>query len=49
MRKTSNFENGLIWFGGGVSIAEIISGTNFASMGFGNALAATNIRLHQGG
>lgn len=34
MRKTSNFENGLIWFGAGVSIAEIITGTYFAPLGF---------------
>ena len=25
-KKTSLFENGLIWFGAGVSIAEILSG-----------------------
>lgn len=40
MRKTSNFENGLIWFGAGVSIAEIITGTYFASLGFKKALLA---------
>lgn len=40
MKKTSNFENGLIWFGAGVSIAEIITGTYFASLGFKNALLA---------
>ncbi|MDD7305372.1 MAG: putative hydroxymethylpyrimidine transporter CytX [Peptoniphilaceae bacterium] len=40
MKKTTNFENGLIWFGAGVSIAEIITGTYFASMGFKNALLA---------
>lgn len=34
MKKTSNFENGLIWFGAGVSIAEIITGTYFAPLGF---------------
>ena len=38
MRKTSNFENGLIWFGAGVSIAEIITGTYFAPLGFKNGL-----------
>ena len=26
-KKTSLFENGLIWFGAGVSIAEILTGT----------------------
>ena len=29
-KKTSLFENGLIWFGAGVSIAEILTGTYFA-------------------
>ena len=38
--KTSLFENGLIWFGAGVSIAEILTGTYFASLGFGKGLAA---------
>ena len=40
MRKTSNFENGLIWFGAGVSIAEIITGTYFAPLGSKNGLLA---------
>ena len=40
MRKTSNFENDLIWFGAGVSIAEIITGTYFAPLGFKNGLLA---------
>ena len=40
MRKTSNFENGLIWFGAGVSIAEIITGTYFAPLGFKKGLMA---------
>lgn len=40
MKKTSNFENGLIWFGAGVSIAEIITGTYFAPLGFKNGLLA---------
>ena len=40
MKKTSNFENGLIWFGAGVSIAEIITGTYFAPLGFKNGLMA---------
>ncbi len=39
-KQTSIFENGLIWFGAGVSIAEILTGTYFASLGFGKALAA---------
>lgn len=33
-RHTSIFENGLIWFGAAVSIAEILTGTYFASLGF---------------
>ncbi|MCD8078540.1 MAG: putative hydroxymethylpyrimidine transporter CytX [Lachnospiraceae bacterium] len=37
---TSVFENGLIWFGAGVSIAEILTGTYFAGMGFMTGLAA---------
>ncbi len=40
MKKTTNFENGLIWFGAGVSIAEIITGTYFVSLGFKRALLA---------
>ncbi len=39
-RKTSVFENGLIWFGAGISIAEILTGASFASIGFGKGLAA---------
>lgn len=39
-RRTSIFENGLIWFGAGVSIAEILTGTYLASMGFAKGLAA---------
>ena len=37
---TSLFENGLIWFGAGVSLAEILTGTSFSSLGFGRGLAA---------
>lgn len=39
-KRTSVFENGLIWFGAGVSLAEILTGTYFASLGFGKAMAA---------
>lgn len=39
-KKTSVFDNGLIWFGAGVSIAEIITGTYFASLGFQKGLIA---------
>ena len=39
-RRTSVFENGLIWFGAAVSIAEIMTGTYFASLGFNKGLLA---------
>ena len=39
-KRTSVFENGLIWFGAAVSIAEILTGTYFASLGFVRGLAA---------
>ena len=39
-KKTSVFENGLIWFGAGVSLAEILTGTYFAPLGFGKGLLA---------
>lgn len=39
-KRTSLFENGLIWFGAGVSIAEILTGTYFVALGFGRGLAA---------
>lgn len=39
-KRTSVFENGLIWFGAGVSIAEILTGTYFAPLGFSRGLAA---------
>ncbi len=39
-KKTSVAANGLIWFGAGVSIAEILTGTYFAGLGFGRGLAA---------
>ncbi len=39
-KRTSVFENGLIWFGAAVSIAEILTGTYFAPLGFGRGLAA---------
>ena len=39
-KGTSVFSNGLIWFGAGVSIAEILTGTYFAPLGFEKALAA---------
>lgn len=39
-KHTSIFENGLIWFGAAVSIAEILTGTYFAPLGFQKGLAA---------
>ena len=39
-KRTSVFENGLIWFGAGVSIAEILTGTYFAPLGFSKGLLA---------
>lgn len=39
-KRTSVFENGLIWFGAAVSIAEILTGTYFAPLGFGKGLWA---------
>ena len=38
--RTSVFSNGLRWFGAGVSLAEILTGTYFAPLGFGKAMAA---------
>ena len=32
-KRTGLFENGLIWFGAGVSIAEILTGTYLAPLG----------------
>lgn len=42
-KRTSLFENGLIWFGAAVSLAEIITGTYFAPLGFGKGVAAVII------
>ena len=39
-KRTSVFENGLIWFGAAVSIAEILTGTYFAPLGFAKGLLA---------
>lgn len=38
--KTSDLSNGLIWFGAGISIAEILTGTYIAPLGFTKGLAA---------
>lgn len=42
-KRTSAFENGLIWFGAAVSIAEILTGTYFAPLGFAKGLLAVLI------
>ena len=39
-KRTSLFENGLIWFGAGVSIAEILTGTSLAPLGFQKGILA---------
>lgn len=38
--KTNTFSNALIWFGAAVSIAEILTGTYFAPLGFRKGVAA---------
>lgn len=40
MKKTGVFSNGLIWFGAAISIAEILTGTLLASLGFTKAMGA---------
>ena len=40
MKKTSTFQNGLIWLGAGVSLAEILTGTSFAPLGMAKGFAA---------
>lgn len=39
-KKISVFNSGLIWFGAALSIAEILTGTYFAPLGFGKGLLA---------
>ncbi len=39
-KRTSLFENGLIWFGAAVSIAEILTGTFLEPLGFGKGMLA---------
>lgn len=39
-KKTSVFANGLVWFGAGVSIAEILTGTLLAPLGLARGAAA---------
>ncbi|HIZ83399.1 MAG TPA: putative hydroxymethylpyrimidine transporter CytX [Firmicutes bacterium] len=42
-KGTSVFENSLIWFGAGVSIAEILTGTYIAPLGFAKGILAVVI------
>ena len=42
-KKTSLFENGLIWFGAAVSLAEILTGMSFSSLGMGKGITAVVI------
>ena len=39
-KKTSIWENSVIWFGAAVSLAEIFSGTLFAPLGFTKGMEA---------
>jgi len=39
-KRTSVFENGLIWFGAAVSLAEILTGTYFAPLGLYKGISA---------
>ena len=39
-KQTSTLSNGLIWFGAGVSIAEILTGTYFGELGFSKGILA---------
>ena len=40
MKKRSSFNLGLVWFGAGVSLAEILTGTYYSDLGFSRGLAA---------
>lgn len=40
MKKTTVFQNAMLWFGAGISIAEILTGTYFAPLGFARGLTA---------
>src|SRR5574344_3185 len=42
-KKTSVFSNALIWFGASVSIAEILTGTLLAPLGFARGMLASFI------
>ena len=45
-KRTGLFENGLIWFGAGVSIAEILTGTYLAPLGMGKRTGGNHSRTH---
>lgn len=40
MKKMTAFQSALVWFGAGVSIAEILAGTYFAPLGFAKGMLA---------
>ncbi len=42
-KRTSVFSNGLIWFGAAISMAEILTGTYFAPLGFAKGMLANVI------
>ena len=46
-KRTSVYENSLIWFGAGVSIAEILTGTYFAPLGFQRACSHPDRPYHR--
>ena len=48
-KQTSVLDNGLIWFGAAVCIAEILTGTLFAPLGFAKGLAAIVLGLAAAG
>ena len=43
--KTSVLSNGLIWFGAGVSIADILTGTYYSTLGFRRGMVAILLGL----
>lgn len=43
MKKLSVFNVSLVWFGAGISLAEILAGTSLAGLGFAKAMAAVII------
>ena len=47
-KRTGIFENGLIWFGAAVPLAEILTGTYIAPLGFQKGLTAILVGHHTG-